>query len=174
MPRKLTYKEVKHYIEVESESGCTLLSKEYKNANTNLELKCKCGDISFSSFSNVEKIKGCRKCAIERNTGDKNGNYNPNLTEEERVKKRLILGGKLNKWRNDVYQRDKYTCKYCNKEGGKLNAHHLDGYHWCKEKRTEVPNGATLCESCHKNFHKEYGNWNNTRQQFEEWLENRN
>lgn len=27
-----------------------------------------------------------------------------------------------------------------------------------------------MCEKCHKNFHSQYGNGNNTKEQFEEWI----
>lgn len=42
---KLTYEEVKHYIEVESGSGCKLLSEEYKGSKYKLKIQCKCGNI---------------------------------------------------------------------------------------------------------------------------------
>ena len=48
--------------------------------------------------------------------------------------------------------------------------HHLDGYNWCIEKRTDETNGITLCENCHKNFHSIYGFGGNTKEQFEEWI----
>ena len=51
-----------------------------------------------------------------------------------------------------------------------LEVHHLDGYDWCVEKRTDDTNGITLCETCHKNFHSLYGRGNNTKEQFEEWF----
>lgn len=51
-----------------------------------------------------------------------------------------------------------------------MNVHHLDGFNWCIEKRTNVDNGVTLCKRCHLNFHSIYGSGNNTRGQFEEYL----
>ena len=48
--------------------------------------------------------------------------------------------------------------------------HHLDGYNWCIEKRTDETNGITLCSNCHKNFYSIYGKGNNTKEQFEEWI----
>ena len=56
------------------------------------------------------------------------------------------------------------------KKGGLLDVHHLDGYNWCKEKRTVVSNGITLCRDCHTIFHRIYGNKNNTSNQFWEWM----
>ena len=52
-----------------------------------------------------------------------------------------------------------------------LNAHHLDGWNWCKDKRFKTSNGITLCEDCHVEFHKEYGYGNNTKEQFQEFKE---
>ena len=97
--------------------------------------------------------------------GRENPNYHPDKTDEERELQRCVPGYK--EWRLAVYERDNYTCQCCGDDrGGNLNAHHLDGYEWCKEKRADPNNGVTLCESCHKKFHQLYG-WNgNTREQF--------
>jgi 5-methylcytosine-specific restriction endonuclease McrA len=77
-----------------------------------------------------------------------------------------------------VYERDSFTCVSCGdirgRKSGGINAHHLDGYNWCIEKRLDVQNGVTLCEDCHKHFHMEYGYGDNTKAQFEDWLRRRN
>lgn len=36
----------------------------------------------------------------------------------------------------------------------------------------DVTNGITLCKSCHTNFHVKYGQGDNTKEQFEEWMGN--
>ena len=101
--------------------------------------------------------------------GKDSPNYNPNITDEEREKGRNIEG--IQEWRKGVYKRDNYTCQKCgDNKGGNLVAHHLDGYHWNKEHRTDINNGVTLCVSCHKSFHKTYGNHDNTKEQYEEWI----
>lgn len=69
-----------------------------------------------------------------------------------------------------VLARDNYTCQCCGQEHGELNVHHLNGYRWFKEGRTDPNNGITLCENCHMNFHYEYGKKKNTKEQFEEWI----
>ena len=90
-------------------------------------------------------------------------------SDEEREKGRNIEG--IQEWRKGVYKRDNYTCQKCgDNKGGNLVAHHLDGYHWDKEHRTDINNGATLCVCCHKSFHKTYGNHDNTKEQYEEWI----
>ena len=95
---------------------------------------------------------------------DKHWNWNPNLTDEDRIKKRDIQ--QINELRKKVFLRDKYKCQLCNNDR-KLNHHHLDGWNWCKEKRLDINNCITLCEKCHNKFHKKYGRGNNTREQFE-------
>lgn len=62
--RKLTYDEVKEYIEVKSDSGCKLVSKEYINASKKITFQCLCGELfetSFNSFMSGNK-RQCNKC----------------------------------------------------------------------------------------------------------------
>lgn len=74
---------------------------------------------------------------------------------------------------HNVLSRDNYTCQCCKIQStNDLEVHHLDGYNWCKEKRTDDTNGITLCHNCHSIFHSIYGRGNNTKEQFEEWIEN--
>lgn len=61
------------------------------------------------------------------------------------------------KWRTNVFQRDNYTCQMCGKRGGKLNAHHIKRYRNCISGRTNIENGITLCEECHKAIHHKEG-----------------
>lgn len=59
------YKKVKNFIEVESNSGCKLLSKEYINNSTKMLFKCSCGNIfqtSFSKFKDRNK-RQCNQCS---------------------------------------------------------------------------------------------------------------
>jgi hypothetical protein len=67
MQKKLTYEYVKNYIEVESKSDCKLISNEYKNNNTKLELQCKCGKIFFVTFhdfsKNISPTRCCSDCS---------------------------------------------------------------------------------------------------------------
>lgn len=92
--------------------------------------------------------------------GDKNHNWNPNLTEEERLIERHY--SEYYEWRKLVYEKYDFTCQKCSKVGGTLNAHHIDDYANNKELRTTVENGITFCVSCHKDFHHQYGNESNT------------
>lgn len=98
--------------------------------------------------------------------------WNFDLTQEERELERNYP--EYTNFRKEVYERDNYTCRCCSDDkGGNLLVHHLDGYNWYKEGRTDVNNGITLCEKCHKEFHKIYGKGNNTKEQYEEFYNNK-
>lgn len=113
--------------------------------------------------------------------GEQNGMYgairelsprwNPLKTDEERELMRSRIED--TQWRNEVFQRDDYTCQCCGDDrGGNLHAHHLDGWNWCKDRRLDVSNGITLCSECHTSFHKQYRYGDNTTEQYEEWFDN--
>ena len=107
-----------------------------------------------------------KSCGCFR-TGETSANYNPALTDEERIIKRKYP--EYNEWRKEVYKRDNYTCQVCGQINGKLNAHHIESYNSNLEIRTKLSNGITICDKCHKNFHHQYGRGNNTKKQFEEF-----
>jgi len=157
------------------EHKCTLCGKEYNSGKKDSTICKECHHIAFAKIGR----KSLKKLNADQ-CGEKNGmygshrigklnpNYNEFKTDEEREYGRLLEG--YTPWRNNVYKKDKYTCQCCgDNKGGNLNAHHLDGYNWCKEKRTDINNGVTLCEKCHKEFHNIYGSRNNTTQQFKDY-----
>ncbi len=56
-----------HYVaECFQSEGCRLLSKEYKNNQTQLDYACKCGNRSTISFANFKSGKRCRRCGSEK------------------------------------------------------------------------------------------------------------
>lgn len=69
------------------------------------------------------------------------------------------------KWRNNVLNRDNYTCKLCGKTKDEtiLNVHHIERYADNEELRTDVNNGITLCYKCHKKVF-------NREEEFEEYF----
>ena len=166
--RKFDLEYVKKYFE---EQGCTLLSTEYTNWRGKLEYIARCGHkntISFHKFRNENQGRLCRPCG--RPKREDHFKFNPNLTDEERITNRDYYA--IIEWRIKVFQRDNYTCRKCGDDkGGNLNAHHLNGYNWDIENRLNVDNGITLCDSCHNDFHKNYGYGNNTIEQFNTWFD---
>lgn len=138
--------------------------------------KCECckrdKDVSYNSYANSVDKHGeyyCPKCVMKLfNSGENNYKWNPNKTDEER-----LIGRKYpeyNEFVRKVLARDKYTCRCCGQIGDKLEVHHLDGYDWCVERRTDETNGVCVCKTCHKAFHAIHGSGGNTKEQFEYWL----
>ena len=171
--QKLTFEEVKYFIEGSEGNGCRLLSTEYVNNRSKLIIRCACGETfetTYTSFVTKNK-RQCDKCGVELRSGENSPHYNPNLTDEERENMRRIPNYK--EFTEQVFERDDYTCQCCSKKGGRLNAHHLNGYNWCKEHRTDELNGITLCKGCHSELHSIYGYGNNTIEQFREFLYNK-
>ena len=74
----------------------------------------------------------------------------------------------IREWRRGVYARDGYACVRCGRKGD-ICAHHINNFADHPDMRTEVKNGATLCEKCHSDFHVKYGWTKNTPAQFAEF-----
>ncbi len=159
---------------------------EYKGAREPILVKCKIDGHKWSpiAYSLIDKNnRGCPQCGVKSISehmkirmkglfvGEKNPNWNPNLTDEERNEKRDTQ--EHVNWRNEVFKRDDYTCQCCGKRGGKLNAHHIFSFKKYIDLRLDINNGITLCKECHKRFHKKYGNkGRNTLKQLIEFLNN--
>ena len=96
--RKLTYKEIKLFIEGPEGNGCKLLTtkEEYEgngmNTGSKFEIKCKCGKTFLKSFHNFKSqnqrhCKGCGKKEIsEAHKGRKSPFYGKHHTEETKNK----------------------------------------------------------------------------------------
>lgn len=119
------------------------------------------------------KKKYCTSECYRSNIGGENNPYwNPDITDEEREVSRKYP--EYSEWRLKVFERDSYTCKACSDDtGGNLVAHHVLNYSEHRELRTEISNGLTLCECCHRDFHGIYGYRNNTENQMNEYLLNK-
>jgi hypothetical protein len=164
-----TFEEVQ---KIYSDAGCILLETSYENNIRNkLKFQCKCGNIYEKEFASFLISPRCGECAIENRSGENSPNWNPDLTDEERENNRK--NKEYKHWRLAVYERDNYSCQCCgDNKGGNLNAHHLNSHDWAKEDRLDIDNGITLCVDCHTEFHHQYGFGNNTKEQFEEYMNN--
>jgi len=155
--------------------NCVLLSNHYKNCDTPLFYICECGNKAKITLHSFLKGSRCKKCGILKMSGKNNPSYNPNLTDIDRIDRRLIPGYK--EWVKKVYKKDNWICKKCqikkdsNGKLKKIHAHHIEGYAEDKELRVEVNNGVCLCIECHNCFHKIYTKKNNTKEQYNEFME---
>ena len=138
---------------------------------------CDCGQKTTVTYAhligNHTKSCGClmietsKKLAKENLGGTKENHprWRSDLSDEERQNERPGQAA----WSRAILERDRFMCVKCSK-GGKLHAHHIIGFASCRERREDISNGATLCESCHTDFHKLYGQKGFSRADFFEWL----
>ena len=137
--------------------------------------RCSCGEELILKQS---QLKDNRESCGHLLRGEHHWNYNHELTEEERIKDRYTYSPGIKKWVKDVYRRDGWRCVLCNhkdngRKGSRIVAHHLNSYRGHEDESTDLKNGVTLCERHHKLFHSIYGYGNNTKEQFEEFRNNR-
>lgn len=144
-------------------------------AVVNVDVACDCcnklRNISYSKYK--QRLRDgksyCYECATKLfNTGKNSANWNPNLTDEERKIGRCYP--EYYKFVNNVLERDNYKCQVCGVSNNHLHVHHKNAYKWDINGRCDVDNGITLCDKCHKAFHKKYEKGNNTEEQFNEWF----
>ena len=89
-------------------------------------------------LSQIKKGKYC---------GDKHYNWKGGITP---LRKKLYFSLEYKLWRTAVFERDKYTCIWCGKIGGILQADHIKPWRDYPELRFAIDNGRTLCVECHK------------------------
>ena len=148
---------------------------EYEGAHEKIKIRHhseRCNNHEFE-MAPTDFLSGqrCPKCGLLDKTGALHWKFNPKLTDEDRLV-RDMQNGEIRKWRDKVYKRDDYTCQICSVKGGKLNAHHICSWDMHEDKRFDLDNGVTLCETCHKEFHNAYGYGENTIIEFKYHLTN--
>jgi len=138
--------------------------------------KCDCGKecevLNRNFLSGKTQSCGCLKQENMRQvavhlSGKDHGNWNGGITGERQSR---MTKADYKNWRIAVYERDKYTCQKCGQNGGKLNAHHIHNYADNKAQAIDLKNGITLCTTCHALFHKIYTRKNNTQEQLDKFL----
>lgn len=153
------------------------MSKAYKNS-PNCKKQLKELHEAKKGKPRSEKI---REKISEAERGEKGSNWKGGVTSLNKVI-RQSLNFKL--WRKSIFKRDNYTCQLCNKRSRQIFPHHIISFVEIRDKNNirtfdealnceelwDINNGITLCEKCHKEFHKRYGWGNNTKEQLEEFL----
>jgi len=128
--RKHTYEDVKKYIEIDSNSGCKLLSKTYEDYHKPLHLQCSCGNDFYRALAEFKgrKLFKCKLCtgATIQYTYDqiyddlKEHNIKLLSTEyiscKENIDVEYNCGFKVSR-NYDNIRRSNYECPHCRKEG---------------------------------------------------------
>ena len=57
------------------------------------------------------------------------------------------------------------------KSSGNLNSSQVANFADNKDLRTDINNGITFCEKCHKEFHHEFGNKNTNKEQVTSFIQ---
>lgn len=88
-----------------------------------------------------------------KTSGERHWNWKGGITEQNRV---IRLSLQYEIWRKEVYRRDKWTCRICEKHCQRKDivAHHLNNFADFPEMRFSVDNGLTLCRECHVKLHR--------------------
>lgn len=129
---------------------------------------CKqCGN-SFEIYQwrlkSIERGQFCtRECRYRYMVGNKSHRYTEGkyATEDLTARSRRAI----QHWKKAVLKRDKHTCIGCGTIEN-LEIHHIKPYSTHIELRTDIDNGQTLCEDCHKET-PTYGRNNLKREDFE-------
>jgi 5-methylcytosine-specific restriction endonuclease McrA len=164
----------------------TALTRIKKEGTTHVywRCKCNCGIITEVSLRELRsggtRSCGCLQAEKARETlekvrplltGEKHWNYNPEISDEQRMDNRYQLHGiSMANWRKEIFNSDDYVCQGCGKRGYSLNAHHLNAWNAFPEQRFDTANGITLCEDCHKEYHHFNGYGDNTLEQFRDHI----
>jgi len=112
-----------------------------------------CGDsfwiaphqLQYREFAHCSR--SCQAQDIFHPTGPEAPNWKGGVTSEDEKARR---SQEYFDWRRRVFERDDWTCRYCQSRGGKLHAHHILSFAQEPDFRLDLVNGLTLCEECHK------------------------
>ena len=96
-----------------------------------------------------------QECKYNYFTGENSPNWIKDRSQLKCENRSIRESAEMKQWKKDVYERDNYTCVLCGAKSKKgaaviLNAHHIKRFSEYPSLRTDINNGVTLCESCHK------------------------
>ena len=132
--KKLTYEEVREYINNE---GYELLSKEYVNNSTKLDIQCPHGHIFHPSFCNFKKGSRCPICNNKKHTYEYVKKYieeqGYKLISKEYVNNETKIEvkcqhGHIYKVRFKDFKNRNELCPICNKNSERLKYEDVKNY----------------------------------------------
>lgn len=95
--------------------------------------------------------------------GENAPNWNPNMTDDDRTYRDTP---EYKEFIKECLKRDKYICQISGQIGGELEVHHIKSYARYPELRIDISNGIVLSKEIHREFHKKYGKFNFTENDF--------
>ncbi len=123
-----------------------------------IEAKAKQSKTMKNLYSDGTKI-GFKK-GNRYSLGDKNINWKGGITP---LNRQIRACGKYEFWRDTIFERDNYICRWCDKRGGYLVVDHIISLGWIIYKNKiktlkealkcqelwNTDNGRILCKECH-------------------------
>lgn len=123
-----------------------------KYQRNKIQVPCdNCGEEIWKKPSVISEYENqfCNlECKNQYFTGERHPQYTEGKTDFHSTRE-------AKQWRKEIFERDGYTCQECGKEGGVINAHHIEHVSESPKKRTDLDNGITLCIDCHASRHEE-------------------
>mgnify|MGYP001150477396 CR=1 FL=1 len=169
---------------------------EYKGANIKVETICEKGHKNMSYLSAARNGHGCKECSVLARTGENGSAWKGGVTPLTRR-----LRADMDVWKFDILENYDFTCQITGKRGGNLHVHHLTPFHllrdsvlnelgfnnakfladisyldyvkirdllFIKHKNEGIP----IAQELHELFHKTYGRYNFTKEDFYEFKTN--
>lgn len=134
--------------------------------------RCSCGAIKSMRGASLRNgsIKTCANRKIHW-VGENATNWKGGVTP---INVAIRNSGIYDEWRNAILEKDGYKCVVCG-TSKKLEVHHIYPFSSYIDDRFKTCSGISLCYWHHSmyingSFHKEYGTYNNTPEQLEEYI----
>jgi len=130
-------------------SPCRSNSAKFCSRSCHAKIKFKGNKINLGRVKSPEWIERMKKWCVFY--GEKNPKWKGGISKNNPYKH--YKNSLYKKWRKNIFIRDDYTCKKCNKRGVELHPHHIKSYTKFPDLRYDENNGITLCVPCHRHLH---------------------
>ena len=145
-----------------------LLSKHITIQNLAKKYNCSQSTIRLILKRTSSKIRTTSEALKGKYVREKSFHWKGDITN---LSHQLRNSHRYQMWKDDCLKRDNYTCQITNLKNIKLIVHHFKGFMKNPETRFNINNGITISEKLHILFHKQYGYGNNTKHQFNKFIQ---